>query len=229
MGKREIRAAKFAAEREAREIAWLELNLVKHVRIAIAYVRTTLIPQREAFLQGKYFCFRCRKPVEWASRDDGWCRPCSYTANKKARLRWEAKPGNKEKKLKSIKKHTYMRLKTDYMFLLKTRIRDRISKALRLYAKGYHKTGSGLRYLGCSAPQLHSYLTPMLKRGMTWNNYGSMWHVDHVIPLASFNLLDEGDRAKAFHYTNLQPLMAIDNIRKGDTIPTRAHQPWLLL
>jgi hypothetical protein len=50
---------------------------------------------------------------------------------------------------------------------------------------------------------------------MSWDNYGE-WHIDHIIPLASADT--EEEVLKLYHYTNLQPLWAIDNIRKGSKI-----------
>ena len=51
---------------------------------------------------------------------------------------------------------------------------------------------------------------------MSWDNHGyDGWHVDHIRPCASFDLTDEEQVRKCFHYTNLQPLWAKDNLRKG--------------
>lgn len=52
--------------------------------------------------------------------------------------------------------------------------------------------------------------------GMNWGNYGAPkgWHVDHIRPCASFNLSDPEQQGECFHYTNLQPLWAKDNIKK---------------
>jgi len=51
---------------------------------------------------------------------------------------------------------------------------------------------------------------------MTWDNYGK-WHVDHIIPISSFNLTLETEVEKCFHFTNLQPLWAKDNLKKGQS------------
>ena len=59
------------------------------------------------------------------------------------------------------------------------------------------------------------YLTTKFKPDMTWENYGQ-WHIDHIRPLSSFNLSDFSQLSTACHYTNLQPLWANENIRKGD-------------
>jgi HNH endonuclease. len=51
---------------------------------------------------------------------------------------------------------------------------------------------------------------------MSWDNYGrDGWHIDHIRPCASFDLTDPEQQRQCFHYTNLQPLWAADNIRKG--------------
>lgn len=71
--------------------------------------------------------------------------------------------------------------------------------------------------LGCSIPELKQHLEKQFQEGMTWDNYGVKgWHIDHIIPCDSFDFTKEEDQRKCFHYTNLQPLWAIDNIRKSN-------------
>lgn len=71
---------------------------------------------------------------------------------------------------------------------------------------------------GCSWEQLKQHLEQQFNEGMTWDNYGSVWHIDHIIPIASFNLTVKEEQVKCFHYTNLQPLFAKDNLTKGSRV-----------
>lgn len=80
-----------------------------------------------------------------------------------------------------------------------------------------YKNGSAVRDLGCSIAELKAYLESKFQSGMSWDNYGrNGWHIDHIIPLAAFDLTNKDDLLKACHYTNLQPLWATDNLKKGD-------------
>jgi hypothetical protein len=64
--------------------------------------------------------------------------------------------------------------------------------------------------------QLRQHLEAQFTDGMSWDNYGrDGWHIDHIRPCASFDLTDPEQQRQCFHYTNLQPLWAADNIRKG--------------
>lgn len=73
------------------------------------------------------------------------------------------------------------------------------------------------RLIGCTVEELRHHLEAQFADGMSWDNYGrNGWHVDHIRPCASFDLTDPEQQRQCFHYTNLQPLWAADNIRKGD-------------
>ncbi len=74
------------------------------------------------------------------------------------------------------------------------------------------------RTIGCTRPFFKTYVEARFQTGMTWANWGKgpgKWNLDHVLPLKSFDVLDPDQLAAANHYTNLQPLWAIDNLRKS--------------
>jgi len=63
------------------------------------------------------------------------------------------------------------------------------------------------------------YLESKFQPGMNWDNWSYKgWHIDHVIPLSSFNLENGEKLLKAVNFINLQPLWAKDNMSKGDKI-----------
>lgn len=73
--------------------------------------------------------------------------------------------------------------------------------------------------IGCSVGQLRAHIESMFSVEMNWENYGSYWHLDHIVPCAAFDLTNEGEQMKCFHWTNLQPLMWRANVSKGDMLP----------
>ena len=60
---------------------------------------------------------------------------------------------------------------------------------------------------------------------MTWDNYGE-WHIDHIKPCCGFDLTDFEQQKKCFHYTNLQPLWAKDNITKNGKFIVNDDSPY---
>ncbi len=81
------------------------------------------------------------------------------------------------------------------------------------------KEETTLELTACSPSQLKSHLESLFQEGMSWDNYGVHgWHIDHIIPCASFDFTNSEEQRKCFHYTNLQPLWAVDNLSKGSKI-----------
>jgi len=82
-------------------------------------------------------------------------------------------------------------------------------------ARGIKKDRRVMEAVGCDADQLLRYLEAQFEPGMSWDNYGIHgWHIDHIVPLSSAG--DDPDAmAKLWHYTNLQPLWAAENLSKG--------------
>ena len=92
--------------------------------------------------------------------------------------------------------------------------RIRLNLGTRLYLAVEKKHGNTMELTGCSKEDLYTHLESKFTEGMNWENYGK-WHIDHIKPCASFDLTKEEEQKKCFHWTNLQPLWAIDNMRKG--------------
>lgn len=117
----------------------------------------------------------------------------------------------KNPKLKQYQlNYQFDRMKSDPEYKLRKTLRSRISRLLR----DKPKTGSAIKDLGCSVLELKFYLEVKFQLGMTWENHGK-WHIDHVKPLASFDLTDPEQFKEACHFTNLQPLWAEANLSKG--------------
>jgi len=109
------------------------------------------------------------------------------------------------------------RFKCDINYKLKEILRSRIRNVI----KKNKKAGSAVKDLGCTVEEFKTYLESKFQPGMTWENHGlNGWHIDHIKPLASFDLTNRQQFLEACHYTNLQPLWAKDNIIKSDKILT---------
>jgi len=70
--------------------------------------------------------------------------------------------------------------------------------------------------LGCDYTFLKEWLESQFIKEMTYENHGKVWHIDHVIPCARFDLSNEEEQYRCANWTNLQPKLAIDNLSKGD-------------
>jgi len=110
-----------------------------------------------------------------------------------------------------VKARKYMknRLKIDISFKLCHYLRTRLNKVL----KNNIKSKSISKLLDCSIEFLKQHLEKQFTQGMSWNNYGK-WHIDHIKPCCTFDLSKPEEQTKCFNYTNLQPLWALDNLKK---------------
>lgn len=109
-----------------------------------------------------------------------------------------------------INKREKIKRDSDPVYRMKLNLR----KMTRRSIKNFNVKGNS-KLLGCSYSKVRDHLTKQFRDGMSWDNYGE-WHIDHIIPLASANT--EKEVEKLFHYTNLQPLWAEENLIKGNTI-----------
>lgn len=118
---------------------------------------------------------------------------------------------NKAKKNEYMKIYLRKRKEEDILFNLISSIRSLIHSSIK--NQGYSKDSKTYEILGCSYIELKEYLENKFLEGMTWENKGE-WHIDHIKPTSIAKTEEEVYELNK--YTNLQPLWAIDNIRKGN-------------
>jgi hypothetical protein len=94
-------------------------------------------------------------------------------------------------------------------YMLSEKLRARIRSAL----KGTPRSSDIQTLLGCDYTTFRQYIQSKFQAGMTWNNFGE-WHIDHIRPCSKFDLTYSSEQSKCFHYTNMQPLWAKDNLQK---------------
>jgi len=87
----------------------------------------------------------------------------------------------------------------------------------RFYDVVINKYQSSMEF-GCSIEELCLYIESKFSDGMTWENHGE-WHIDHIKPCCAFDLTDPEQQRECFHYSNLQPLWAVDNLKKNGKYP----------
>lgn len=96
-------------------------------------------------------------------------------------------------------------------------LRSRVSGLLRRCKAA--RAGRMVDLLDCSIQHLREHLESQFLEGMSWENYGLYgWHIDHIIPVTQFDLTDPEQQKACFHWTNLQPLWAADNLRKNNRL-----------
>lgn len=160
-------------------------------------------------LQSK--CKECQSQ-EYRSKKDYWSVKEKENRKKNSKLREEYAKNYFQKNKAKILKQRKERFKRDPKAKMAAVLRTRLYEAVFKNSGG--NKGSMKYLLGCSIDDLLIHLENQFVEGMSLSNHGE-WHIDHIIPCASFDLTDIEQQKKCFHYTNLQPLWAKDNISKG--------------
>jgi hypothetical protein len=185
-------------------------------------------------------CKKCNieKTLEYFSTEVGshgktytrnTCKNCKCTQvnaeTKRARhKRYSEKNKEKRKKYDKDNRQIFSKKENErYHSNPEFRLRKILRSNLKIRLKRFFqsKKGSAVKDLGCSIEELKKYLESKFKDGMTWENYGKKWHIDHIRPLSSFSLQDREQFLQACHYTNLQPLWAEENLKKSDKYEER--------
>lgn len=105
------------------------------------------------------------------------------------------------------------RHRDDPSFIMTRVLRGRLRAALLSIKAG--KTADTLSLLGCTVGELIAHIEGQFLPGMAWSNHGLRgWHVDHIEPCHMFDLTDPEQQRACFHFTNLRPLWAVDNLAR---------------
>ena len=107
--------------------------------------------------------------------------------------------------------------RNDIEFRLSRVLRSRLNKALRRYINnGKEKSIHTLDLVGCTLSELKKHLESLFLPGMTWNNWGvDGWHIDHYLPFGAFDVSKEEILKEICHFSNLKPMWATENHKKG--------------
>jgi hypothetical protein len=109
----------------------------------------------------------------------------------------------------------YNRRRTDINFKMSGTLRSRLNR----FILGNY--GSLKKLVGCDMTAFNKWLKHNFKEGMTFENHGSMWHNDHVIPCSMFNLENEVERKICFNWKNMRPLYASKNMSRKNKVDTK--------
>lgn len=174
----------------------------------------------------KFVCVNCNNEFEQTSNRQKFCAPCRPIRIRKMKAAeyqraWK-KPEFRQKRLTKAIAYQNRRYKEVASFNLHKRMRTGINASLKGKKNGF----SWESLVGYTVADLMAHLEKQFLPGMSWDNRGS-WHIDHRRPLASFKFEtpDCSDFKLAWSLQNLQPLWALDNIRKSAKLDWVAECP----
>ena len=157
-------------------------------------------------------CYRCYK--ERMGKDkEGKSRWYQNNKEKHRQLMKDWNDANRDERRTWMRRYEQSKRRLSPAVAIAERLRAKIGEVLR----GKSKSASTMELTGCTIEQLMAHLESQFTDGMTWENRGQ-WHVDHIMPCASFDLTDPEQQRACFHFTNLQPLWAGENLSKGARI-----------
>lgn len=189
------------------------------------------------FTKSRFICVTCkcqqRKAYIAANKETLSAYNKAYRAANKERTSAYNKAYNINNRAtiqpRSTRNHKRLR-DTNPAFKMAHVFRCRLGKVM----KGLIKSGNTFTLMGCTADQFKSWLEFNFTDGMTFENHGTLWHIDHVIPCCTFNLSDPEHQMQCFHWSNMKPMLARDNCSKSgrviaDEIPLHVGRILLFL
>ena len=172
-------------------------------------------PQKEGYMGFKSQCKSCDSLYDKHFQSKTNFRAERDKTDKAKQYRKKYIEENLDWWRKYEREYKYNRRKEDMFFKIKGNLSGRLSDLINKRNLSINT----LELLGCDRETFLSHIENQFTEGMNWDNYGLKgWHVDHIIPLSSFDLTIEDEVKKACHYTNLQPLWWEDNLKKGSKL-----------
>lgn len=177
----------------------------------------------DAFKYGKSSCYECQKQMSRDWKNNNKARTIEYgqqwrNQHKDAIRAYniEYAQANKETIQRRSSKYHTERAKVDFNFKLAKNLRT----SLRYLVKNCNmkKGARALQLLGCDLEFLKSWFNYNFMDDMNFDNHGLVWHIDHTIPVSTFNLLNDEELRVCFHWTNLKPMYAKDNMSKKNKL-----------
>jgi hypothetical protein len=187
----------------------------------------------------RYDCKQCRKIYRENNKDIIKIKQHEYYCNNKEELlnknkeyrinnftiinnqrkEYRNRPEIKEHIKEKYKKYLPIR-KEKIKNLRKTNLNFRISEILRskVHKMIKSKRTSYQNIIGCDIETLKKWIEFRFDENMNWNNLGTYWQIDHILPINSFNFVNENEQNICFHWTNLQPLKSDINRMKSDKL-----------
>lgn len=150
-----------------------------------------------------------------------YCKKCSDDKYRKPYLeKWNERTKTWQKTNRKRANEIDKKSRKKRGISIKEKMADSIRKQVIKYIKTVSPLGSRKKLIGCTSQELVSYLEAKFKPEWNWENYGKVWHIDHVIPCAAFDFSIKNHLFWCWNYRNLQPLDAKENILKCDMLPS---------
>ncbi len=171
-----------------------------------------------------------------------WCKDCETKKQKERRkkqkeedfenynLRWKTyyekhkdhirevqkqyleNPDNKKKRNEYIRNYKAEKRQFDKQFVLYENLRKRIWKCVK------NKSNSSKDILGCDIDIYYKWISYTMSKDMSWDNYGKIWNIDHLLPINTFDLDDPIEVKKAFNWKNTWAMYSVENFSKKNNI-----------
>jgi hypothetical protein len=93
------------------------------------------------------------------------------------------------------------------------RLKKSLAARLRTVLKKENHT---MNYIGCNIQYLREWFEYNFTDDMNWDNYGSYWSIDHIIPVCKFDLTNEDEKLKCWNWSNLMPVTIKYNSSKKE-------------